>query len=50
MDWIAQSEGGATAKSLFPSETIQLAQAFDLVEDAVRDFYYDTIDSRRSTS
>ena len=47
MDWIAQSEGGATAKSLFPSETIQLAQAFDLVEDAVREFHYDTIDSRQ---
>ena len=47
MDWIAQSEGEATAKSLFPSDTIQLAQAFDLVEDAVREFHYDTMDSRQ---
>ena len=47
MDWIAQSEGEATAKSLFSVDTVQLAQVFDLVEDAVREFHYDTIDSRQ---
>jgi thymidylate kinase len=47
MDAIAQSEGGAIAKSMFPSDTIQLAQAFDLVEEAVREFHYDTVDSQQ---
>ncbi len=47
MDWIAQSEGEATARSLFPNDTVQLAQAFDLVEEAVREFHYDTMDSRQ---
>ena len=47
MDWIAQSEGEDTARSLFPVDTVQLAQAFDLVEEAVREFHYDTTDSRQ---